>query len=93
MNKKSQGLSINVIIIAAIALVALIVLISIFTNFSGKASKNIGSCIAKGGKCAKDLPGDKCGGDGYVVPLIVSGECESSTKNINNLCCLKISNK
>ena len=35
MNKKSQGLSINVIIIVAIALIVLVVLIAIFTGRLG----------------------------------------------------------
>ena len=35
MNKKSQGLSINVIIIVAIALIVLVVLIAIFTGRIG----------------------------------------------------------
>jgi len=95
-SKKSQGLSINVIIIAAIALVALVVIIAIFTNTTGKAAKNIGSCITKGGKCAYDLPNDKCGKDAkgvdYPVSLIVSGGCKNKDNNLDGLCCLKISN-
>jgi len=35
MNKKSQGLSINVIIIVAIALIVLVVLIAVFTGQMG----------------------------------------------------------
>jgi len=35
MNKKSQGLSINVIIIVAVALIVLVVLIAIFTGRLG----------------------------------------------------------
>ena len=35
MNKKAQGLSINVIIIVAIALIVLVVLIAIFTGRLG----------------------------------------------------------
>ena len=35
MNKKSQGLSVNVIIIVAIALIVLVVLIAIFTGRLG----------------------------------------------------------
>lgn len=98
MQKKSQGLSINTMIIAVIALVVLIVVIAIFTNFSGKTAKNIGSCEAKGGKCADELPNGKCGkgsdGKNYPVPIIVSGDCENrGNEKINGLCCIAISNE
>lgn len=88
-NKKSQGLSINVIIIAALALVVLVVLIIIFTGSIGKTSQNIGSCITKGGICADDerLKGQGCGGD-YPIPLFVSGDCEKTKPK--NLCCIKL---
>lgn len=42
MNKKAQGLSINVIIIVAIALVVLVVLIAIFTGRLGGFVAGIG---------------------------------------------------
>lgn len=83
-NKKSQGLSVNVIIIAALALAVMIVLIIIFTGSIKKTSENIGSCITKGGKCA-DKEG-KCP-EGYSIPLIVSGDCNDAKPK--NLCCLK----
>ena len=41
-NKKGQGLSLNVIIIAAIALVVLVVLIAIFAGKSGDFATSIG---------------------------------------------------
>ena len=47
MNKKSQGLSINVIIIVAIALIVLVVLIAVFTGRLGLFSigiKEKGNC-------------------------------------------------
>jgi len=42
MNKKAQGLSVNVIIIAAIALIVLVVLVAIFTGRLGLFSKGLG---------------------------------------------------
>ena len=45
MSKKAQGLSINVIIVAAIALIVLVVLVAIFTGrlgFFGKEVSDIG---------------------------------------------------
>jgi len=92
-NKRSQGMSINVIIMAALALVVLVVLLAIFTGSIGKTSQNIGSCITKGGICADDdrLKGANtlkgtCGGD-YPIPIFVSGECPNT--NPKNLCCIK----
>ena len=88
MNKKSQSLSINTIIIAAIALIVLVVIIVIFTGGIGKTSQNLGSCVAKGGLCADDKKlNGACGGD-YPLALIVSIECPN-TKPVKNLCCLK----
>lgn len=85
MNIKSQSLSINTIIIAALALVVLAVLIFIFTNSNKKITENIGSCLTKGGKCADSL-GGACSGD-YSISIFVSGDCKNT--NPKNLCCLK----
>ncbi|MBS3130986.1 hypothetical protein J4212_01000 [Candidatus Woesearchaeota archaeon] len=41
MNKRGQGLSVNVIIIAAIALIVLVVLVAIFTGRLGGFSRGI----------------------------------------------------
>jgi len=43
-NKKSQGISVNVIIIAAIALIVLVVLIAVFTGRFGLFSKGLNEC-------------------------------------------------
>ncbi|MBU90385.1 hypothetical protein CMO94_02485 [Candidatus Woesearchaeota archaeon] len=55
MNKKSQGMSVNVIIIAAIALIVLVVLVAIFTGRLGVFTKGVKGatncndiCIAAG---------------------------------------------
>ncbi len=42
-NKKGQGLSLNVIIVAAIALIVLVVLVAVFTGRIGLFEKTIGS--------------------------------------------------
>ena len=41
MDKKAQGLSINVIIIVAIALIVLIVMVAVFTGRFGKFSAGV----------------------------------------------------
>ena len=83
---KSQGLSINTIIIAAIALVVLVVMIAIFTGKLGNINKNLDSCAAKGGVCATNSK-DGCPSDHPISMIIGGTEC----KNSNNLCCMKVS--
>tara|TARA_Y100000310_G_scaffold88842_1_gene85911 strand:+ start:5437 stop:5727 length:291 start_codon:yes stop_codon:yes gene_type:complete len=91
-NKKSQGLSVNMIVLAAIALVVLVVTIIIITGQTSTTSKNLQSCALKGGKCAKNLPGNEdlekveCNDGVYNVPVIVNDPlCGES-----QLCCLKL---
>ena len=59
MSKKAQGISINVIIIAAIALLVLVVLAVIFMGRIGQFGASVAECENKGGKCA-DI-GEYCG--------------------------------
>jgi len=93
MKKKSQGMSVNVIIMAIIALITLIAAITIFMKYYGAVGENVGSCESKGGLCADDIRvrvPDGCGGE-YPIPLVVSDDCEGTTPR-NNLCCLKAFN-
>ena len=90
-NKKSEGLPINMIVIAAIALGVLVVTFVILTRQSSTASNNLDSCALKGGKCAKDLgikDGSSCNDPNgvYVASVIVSDPLCGKSK----LCCLKI---
>jgi len=48
-DKKAVEISMNTIIIAAIALLVLIVLVLIFTGQTGKFTRGINDCAAKGG--------------------------------------------
>lgn len=73
MNRKSQGLSINTIIIAAIALIVLVVLVAIFTGRLGLFSKGLGEtttceqiCKARGIDSGKCLTGT--GDNGETAP-------------------------
>ena len=83
-HKKSQGMSMNVIIAAALALVVLVVLLAIFTGSIGKTSQNIGSCTTKGGECASKF-GNVCKGE-FPIPIFVSGGCPDSKPK--DLCCI-----
>ena len=53
MDKKGQGLSMNVIIIAAISLLVLIILIVLVLRASGGVNKQTG-CAGVGGQCTPD---------------------------------------
>ena len=51
INKKSQGMPLNVIIIAVLGLIVLVVLAAMFVNKSKDFSSGLGSCSAKQGTC------------------------------------------
>lgn len=53
-NKKSQGLSLQTIIIAVIVIVVLVVIIFIFTGQLGKFRTDIGGCHTRGGECSEN---------------------------------------
>ncbi|MCH8004187.1 MAG: hypothetical protein IH934_06175 [Nanoarchaeota archaeon] len=78
MNNKSQGLSINVIIIVAIALIVLVVLIAIFTGRLGSFVTGIDeaqSCKSSCEAIGKATPSDAGVGDceGNFIPGKFSG--------------------
>ena len=74
--KKSQGMPLNVIVIAAILLVVLVIFISFFKTNISKISGDLQRCEVRGGECVDK----KC--DGRVL----SGfKCD----NDNLKCCLK----
>ena len=84
MNNKAQGLSMNVIIVAAIALLVLVVIVAIFSGRMGIFNRDLtdqakNECTSKGGECL-----DTCG-DGYVQSFGMT--CEGAGK----ICCMKVS--
>jgi len=76
MNKKAQGLSINVIIIVAIALIVLVVLIAIFTGRLGAFTSGL-----KGAASCDDI----CNAAGYGKS---GGTLHESLKNSEGNSCL-----
>lgn len=84
--KKAQGLSFNVIVIAALALITLLVVLGIFTGKFGEFSKDIKSCAIKGGTC-KELCGEnEREFESATCPKTISESESSKTKK----CCIKI---
>ncbi|MBI2654700.1 hypothetical protein HYX02_07905 [Candidatus Woesearchaeota archaeon] len=80
-NKKSQGLPINAIILAALALIVLVVVAAIFTGRARVFSASFDDCKAKQGRCAEKSKG--CNSNEAEVNL----KCPNEKKEI---CCLKV---
>lgn len=78
-NKKSQGLPLNVIIIAAICLIVMVVMIAIFTGKISIWGSDMQKCESRGGKCSTT---PECA-DNEVEIKNVAG-CEP------NACCIEI---
>ena len=85
LNKKGQGLFINVIIIAAIALAVLVILFAIFTGRLGGFNKGLDTCSNLGGACS-----DGC--DPSTERQYTAGRtsCESDDDPGAELCCIPI---
>ena len=79
--RKAQGLSFNVIIIAILALVVLVVLLAIFSQKTGKSVDTLESCEARGGNCDKDK-NDGCSLNEFELK---NAKC-SGTK----ICCVNV---
>lgn len=72
MNKKSQGLSLNMIIIAALGLIVLVIIAFIFRGESGKFVKST-NCPARNGVCLADNLEKGCPDDKQVE--IYTSDC------------------
>ena len=72
MNKKSQGLSVNVIIIVAIALIVLIVLITIFTGRMGGFIGGVDKTLT----CA-----NSCSAFNQDSDIITESDCNGITRS------------
>lgn len=78
MDKKAQGISMNVIIIAAIALLVLVILSVIFIGRMGKFGERTAACEQQGGTCY----------DGTTCPAGTTkyaAKCEE-----DQVCCLPV---
>ena len=77
LQKKAQGLSLNVIIIAAIALIVLVVLVMIFTGRMGGFTGTIAMCSNQGGECVTS------GGCTSTVGNEAEASCDGDPTNPN----------
>lgn len=70
--KKAQGLSLNVIIIAALGLLVLVILAIVFTGKTGTFVKESDKCEIQGGTCV--LSKDEC--SGQYQRIVSSAACD-----------------
>ncbi|MFH0979050.1 MAG: hypothetical protein V1837_07165 [Candidatus Woesearchaeota archaeon] len=84
--KKAQGISMNVIIIAALALLVLVVLSVIFLTRAGIFSRETMNCRQQGGLCVSSA--DSCP-EGHPIAYN-SWKCLNSDGKVNNdeKCCI-----
>jgi len=86
MNKKAQGISLNVVIIAAIAIIVLVVIVVIFGSRVKLFGKGISACE---GACAqtKDLCGDRA-----AIPAKNCDDDGDGEPNVEGLgfCCMEV---
>ncbi len=87
MQKKAQGLSMNVIIIAALALLVLVILSVIFMSRTGMFISDSKNCEQLGGRCVALT--DECPA-GYVAKSMGSMKCLKSDGSVDpdKKCCV-----
>lgn len=85
--KKAQGMSLNVVIIAALVILVLVVLSVIFIRSSGTFVDRVASCSVKGGVCAPSCGDMIYGTQEHTIP-----DFDARCSNEGDICCLKISN-
>lgn len=77
--KKAQGLSMNVVIIAALAIIVLIIVVFMFVRGAREGGTAFFDCRSRGGEC---VPKDSCKDDDGRVDITVTSCVEGQE------CCL-----
>lgn len=90
MSKKAEGLSLNVIVVAALALLVLVILAIIFVGRIGNFNTESGKCEAYGGSCVRT----SCNGDyqrqvGYDCNLD-GDDTSNEGQAVDGICCVSI---
>ena len=88
MFRKAEGLSLNIIVIAAIALLVLVVLSVVFIGKTGVFVKESDDCQNKGGRCAD--PGVSCGMVGTNVEDYKTPYSAWKCPNEGETCCIGV---
>lgn len=85
MDKKAQGISMNVIIIAALALLVLVVLSIIFLGRTSQWSSQTADCVSNGGSCEGAASCTAANGLQHYAPW--DAKCAEN----GEICCIKLS--
>lgn len=88
ISKKGQGMSMNVIIIAALALMVLVVIGVVFMSKTINFRKQTDTCSANGGVCIDKTIG--CNADNYEKET--TGVCftDGKTADPAKVCCIRV---
>ena len=93
-NKRAQGFSMEVIVIAALVLIVLVVLIAIFSGQTGRFQGTIKSCSLLGGVCCNEIAihfgGASCANSNQQCPYGFTTVADTSCKDALNAiaCCV-----
>ena len=90
MHKKGQGISMTVIIVAALALLVLVVLSIIFLGKMGETANVISSCTDKGGYCVDECSAagiEEAGGPVGAMTRSTGDTCPNPDEEV---CCIAI---
>ncbi len=85
MQKKAQGLSLNVIIVAAIALLVLVILSVVFMTRMRGYNASVQDCKHNGGEC---VPAYQC--DTSTGQYTVLSHIQCPQQDQNYVCCVKL---
>lgn len=94
--KKSQGLSLTTVVIAALALLVLIILSVIFVGRMARVNEKSKDCEQLGASCYDIAMGANCGDHGDRLQRHPEGECQKTDANGNKvrdesrICCMTI---
>ena len=83
-NKKAQGMSINLIVVAAVALLVMVILIAMFSSKIGDFGTQKDGCIAQGGICVTGT-GGRCDTGQIRIDSSNSKDCPSP-----KICCIQL---
>jgi len=81
--KKAQGLSLNMVIVAAIALIILVIIVAIFTGRISVFGKGVSACSTKGGTCKEACVEGETEAFGARCP-------EEGQDDILDTCCIPV---
>ncbi len=94
-SKKSQGLSLSTVVIAALALLVLVILSVIFVGRMGNTSDKSRDCVQQGGSCYSIEDGTTCQTHDDALVLHPNGVCQVESSGAmkaddSKICCIRV---